>query len=450
MPPDAPGDTQHWKLCTDKECPELLNGGELQPHDVADHTYKWVVTKAATETEDGVATYKCTVCGHETGEPQTLPKYKHIYSDKWESNETQHWKECTEITTTVINGEVVNGKCSAKSEEDEHNISYEIIENNYNQHKAFCDKCGREFGDSAHTSHTWQDDPDDNTQLICKDCKMTRKKDMPDEDEINNVGIYAKYAGMYNSYYRAWFSDNKEYIPDNVDLTYPPNGEAGVVFNKEFENQITVYVDGEEVSVLPDDNYLDYKITHHYGDDKTHTAFKINPEAIKNKEVITITIAKKGENSSGGGLPFEKTVKIREHKFELHDKPNSSDVELVCPYCGDTVTLPKFAVLFYKSDALSQYYMIDQFGNSTGAKDGQTVMVFLIAKGGSGDLSKFTLKKDDGTNAKLMDLTADMAIELPPDLSDKYEAVATLDGNIYSYIVNVYYDDIKIIRYCSW
>lgn len=55
------------------------------------------VTKAPTETETGVMTYKCRVCGYviRTADIDKLPSsHTHNYSTDWKSDESSHWHEC--------------------------------------------------------------------------------------------------------------------------------------------------------------------------------------------------------------------------------------------------------------------------------------------------------------------------------------------------------------------
>ena len=75
--------TEHWQECS---CGEKLN--------VAEHSYgNWKETKPATETEAGSRERDCTVCDHVQTETIPMLEHEHIYGD-WQSNDTQHWKEC--------------------------------------------------------------------------------------------------------------------------------------------------------------------------------------------------------------------------------------------------------------------------------------------------------------------------------------------------------------------
>ena len=79
-------------LCGDKE---MLYSNDSSALLVTrpDHTWdKGLVTDPATCTEKGTALYTCTECG-ETKE-ESLPKTAHEYSDKWTSDDDNHWHEC--------------------------------------------------------------------------------------------------------------------------------------------------------------------------------------------------------------------------------------------------------------------------------------------------------------------------------------------------------------------
>ena len=74
----------HWHACSG--CDERVN----------EAIHKWnedAVTKQPTCTEEGVMTYKCTVCGYEKTE--AIEKIAHDYAEVWSKDETNHWHECT-------------------------------------------------------------------------------------------------------------------------------------------------------------------------------------------------------------------------------------------------------------------------------------------------------------------------------------------------------------------
>ena len=81
---DADG---HWHEC---ECGDKT--------DSAAHTEdSGTVTKAPTETETGIKTYKCSVCGYGM-RTETIdklpPSHEHSYGTDWKSDADGHWHEC--------------------------------------------------------------------------------------------------------------------------------------------------------------------------------------------------------------------------------------------------------------------------------------------------------------------------------------------------------------------
>ena len=64
--------------------------------DITEHTEdSGTVTKEPTETESGVKTFRCTVCGYEI-RTETIPalSHTHVYSSDWKTNAENHWHEC--------------------------------------------------------------------------------------------------------------------------------------------------------------------------------------------------------------------------------------------------------------------------------------------------------------------------------------------------------------------
>lgn len=85
----------HWHECVSETCDD-----KTAKLDEAAHTEdEGTVTKAATETEEGVKTYKCTVCGAVT-RTETIPKEKHTHvaGEEWKYDEKTHWHECVSET----------------------------------------------------------------------------------------------------------------------------------------------------------------------------------------------------------------------------------------------------------------------------------------------------------------------------------------------------------------
>ncbi len=85
----------HWHECVSETCDD--KSAKL---DEAAHTEdEGTVTKAATETEEGVMTFKCTVCGAVT-RTEAIPKVKHTHvaGKDWKFDEKTHWHECVSET----------------------------------------------------------------------------------------------------------------------------------------------------------------------------------------------------------------------------------------------------------------------------------------------------------------------------------------------------------------
>ncbi|WP_443740364.1 formylglycine-generating enzyme family protein [Treponema sp.] len=86
--------TNHWHAAT---C------GHDVKSDEATHTFgEAVITKEATETEEGVKTYTCTVCKYEKTESIAVLPHTHKYSTEWTSDETSHWHAATCEHTTEV------------------------------------------------------------------------------------------------------------------------------------------------------------------------------------------------------------------------------------------------------------------------------------------------------------------------------------------------------------
>ncbi len=76
----------HWYDCS--KCDEKV--------DFAAHTEdKGTITLEATETTDGIMTYKCSVCGY-VMRTKTIPAgHKHKFGTDWKTDSANHWHECT-------------------------------------------------------------------------------------------------------------------------------------------------------------------------------------------------------------------------------------------------------------------------------------------------------------------------------------------------------------------
>jgi len=76
----------HWHIC-------IACGDKT---DITEHTEdSGTVTKEPTETESGVKTFRCTVCGYEI-RTETIPalSHTHVYNSDWKTNAENHWHEC--------------------------------------------------------------------------------------------------------------------------------------------------------------------------------------------------------------------------------------------------------------------------------------------------------------------------------------------------------------------
>ena len=76
----------HWHICID--CGDKT--------DITEHTEdSGTVTKEPTETESGVKTFRCTVCGYEIRtETISALSHPHVYSSDWKTDAKNHWHEC--------------------------------------------------------------------------------------------------------------------------------------------------------------------------------------------------------------------------------------------------------------------------------------------------------------------------------------------------------------------
>ena len=86
-------ETGHWHTCS--ECDEKV--------EFAEHTEdEGEVTTEPTEYEEGVKTYRCTVCGYVTRtEPVDKLPHTHKTTEEYVADETGHWHECSECDVKV-------------------------------------------------------------------------------------------------------------------------------------------------------------------------------------------------------------------------------------------------------------------------------------------------------------------------------------------------------------
>ena len=93
----------HWHTCAG--CTEKV--------DFAAHiSDNGTVTTPATETEEGVRTYKCTVCDYVIRTepiPTIHEEHTHNYAAEWSSDNTSHWHQCSCGDKTDIGSHISNG-----------------------------------------------------------------------------------------------------------------------------------------------------------------------------------------------------------------------------------------------------------------------------------------------------------------------------------------------------
>ena len=107
-------ETGHWHTCSG--CDEKVDFG-------AHIENSGTVTVQPTETNTGVMTYSCSVCGYEmrTEEiPAITPEHTHSYGTEWKSDSTSHWHECpcgekTDTAQHISNGGTVTVQPTAYS-----------------------------------------------------------------------------------------------------------------------------------------------------------------------------------------------------------------------------------------------------------------------------------------------------------------------------------------------
>ncbi len=59
------------------------------------HSFEWTIDKEATETENGLRHEKCEICGFSRPPEVIYADHEHEYSDKWSSDHSWHWHECS-------------------------------------------------------------------------------------------------------------------------------------------------------------------------------------------------------------------------------------------------------------------------------------------------------------------------------------------------------------------
>lgn len=86
----------HWHVAT---CAHIYEAVGMAEHSWNDG----VITTPATDEEDGVKTYTCTVCGATN---QKAYAHEHTFSEDWSKDETHHWHAATCEHTAEVDGKV--------------------------------------------------------------------------------------------------------------------------------------------------------------------------------------------------------------------------------------------------------------------------------------------------------------------------------------------------------
>ena len=120
---------KHWHACTD-------TGYESLKSDEGLHTWNTgEITTEPTETQPGVRTYTCTVCGRT--KTDVVPPTTHHYSSEWSNNSTQHWHACTD------------DGCESVDELENHTYDAGVHTDATYEHDAYttytCTKCGYSY-----------------------------------------------------------------------------------------------------------------------------------------------------------------------------------------------------------------------------------------------------------------------------------------------------------------
>ena len=142
----ASNDTYHWHSANCEHKSEIT--------EKAEHAWdQGTETKNATETEYGIMTYSCSVCGYEKTEQIPKLEHTHTYSNEWTSNEIHHWHSATCGHTSEITG-------NAEHTWDQGTETKPATETEYGIMTYSCSVCGYEKTEQIpkleHT-HTYSD-----------------------------------------------------------------------------------------------------------------------------------------------------------------------------------------------------------------------------------------------------------------------------------------------------
>ena len=116
---------------------KLINAHDHQPGE-------WITIKEATEKNSGTKIQKCTICEELLNVEIIDIIHAHTYGDKWQSDETNHWHECT--------------VCGEKADTAKHEFGeWETDEKTAKQHRE-CTICGYTEEKAKPHEHSYGDD----------------------------------------------------------------------------------------------------------------------------------------------------------------------------------------------------------------------------------------------------------------------------------------------------
>ena len=351
--------------------------------------------------------------------------------------------------------------------------AYESVDNN--THKRTCEVCG--FVETS--PHNWDEgetipEQENMLRFTCEDCKATKEEQKRPPEDIKYVGIYVRATDQWNNkIYKTWFTNDGGTIDVSDNNNCILIGEAGILINKTFINDITVYVDETPIvsnTLTVDD--MDNGILAHFNDKNQLrlTAYRIPSSMLKN-EVVTITV----KANDGKTLISQDKIRVREHTHvaewqpptgdqdtkyhygkctaefcplpegelanELHhvvedavqDKPGV--IKYTCNICGyswEEVSPPDVALVIVNPNDSSQYYIKYTDGGTTKVTGNQDIAytdVYLaIDISRIGDADKLALKNCYNSYEIIQSHSANLEGFVMPSELSKFTIIKKIDG----------------------
>ena len=446
----------HWRTCTADNCPRKDEKFDYGEHQFGNWTVK---TPADENNQNGVKVRTCSVCklSEEESYTHTFNNYGGNY---WMNDEKTHWKTCSD--TNCPDGQ------DKRLYEAAHTNTYEI---SGDQHKITCNICNRVW----YEPHTWKTtETDDKFIYTCEACGATKEEQKRPPEDIKYVGIYVRATDQWNNkIYKTWFTNDGGTIDVSDNNNCILIGEAGILINKTFINDITVYVDETPIvsnTLAVDD--MDNGILSHFNDKNQLrlTAYRIPSSMLKN-EVVTITV----KANDGKTLISQDKIRVREHTHVAEWQPPTGDqdtkyhygkctaefcplpegelanephhvaedavqdkpgvIKYICDICGyswEEVPPPDVALILFNPNDTSQYYIKYTDGSSrkiAGAPNAScTSVYFAIDSSRIDDIDNIKLKQD---HSQIINTTKPDSIifEMPSELS-KFTIVWNVGGGV--------------------